>query len=83
MSGSRIGVRVSVPEPLSAGLQLVVRLVPGSGADPAVPGEDFVDEPQDVTVSQGEVSADAWFHLLYNPDMQTARSLSVQVSLAG
>ena len=81
-SGSRIGVRVSVPEPLSADLQLVVRLVPGSGADPAVPGEDFVDEPQDVTISQGEVSADAWFQLLYNPDMQAARSLSVEVSLA-
>ena len=82
-SGSRIGVRVSVPEPLSAGLHLVVRLVPGSGADPAVPGEDFVDEPQDVTISQGEVSADAWFQLLYNSDMQSARSLSVEVSLSG
>ena len=81
-SGSRIGVRVSVPEPLSADLQLVVRLVPGSGADPAVPGEDFVDEPRDVTIRQGDESADAWFQLLFNGDMETARSLSAEVSLA-
>ena len=81
-SGSRIGVRVSIPEALSADLQLAVRLVPGSGTDPAVPGEDFVDEPQDVTIRQGEVSADTWFELLYNADMPSARSLSVEVSLA-
>ena len=82
-SGSRIGVRVSIPEPLSTDLRLVVRLVPGSGTNPAVPGEDFVDEPQDVTISRGEVSADAWFQLLHNAGMQSARSLSVEVSLAG
>lgn len=82
-TGSRIGVRVSVTEPLSADLRLVVRLVPGSGANPAVPGEDFVDELRDVTIRQGETSADAWFRLLHNAGMETARSLGVDVSLAG
>lgn len=81
-SGSRIGVRVSIPEPLSADLRLVVRLVPGSGADPAVPGEDYVDEPRDVTILQGDLSVDAWFQLLHNAEMQTDRSLAVEVSLA-
>ena len=81
-SGSRIGVRVSVPEPLSADLRLVVWLVPGGGADPAVPDEDFVDEPRDVTIRLGETSVDAWFQLLHNADMETARSLAVEVSLA-
>ena len=82
MSGSNIGVRVSISEPLSADLELVVRLVPGSGTDPAVPGEDFVDDPNFVTIEQGEVQADAWFQLLHNSNMETARSLAVEVSLA-
>ena len=82
-TGSRIGVRVSVPQPLSEDLRLVVRLVPGNGTNPAVPGEDFVDEPKEVTIRQNEVSADTWFQLLHNGDMQTARSLAVVVSKAG
>lgn len=82
-TGSRIGVRVSVPQPLSEDLRLVVRLVPGSGANPAVPGEDFVDVSREVTIRQNEASADTWFQLLYNGDMQTARSLAVEVSNAG
>lgn len=81
-TGSRIGVRVSVPEPLSEDLRLVVRLVPGSGDNPAVPSEDFVDEPHYLTIQQGELSADAWLQLLHNADMQTARSLAVEVAPA-
>ena len=82
-TGSRIGVRVSVAEPVSESLRLVVRLVPGSGADPAVPGVDFVDESREVTIERNGTSADAWFQLLHNGDMQTARSLAVEVSSAG
>ena len=81
-TGSRIGVRVSVPEPLSADLQLAVHLAPGSGPNPAVPGQDFVDTPHAVTIEQGEISADVWIQLLHNADMQTARSLAVEVTLA-
>lgn len=80
-SGSRIGVRVSIPAPLSEDLRLVLRLVPGSGDNPAVPGTDFVDEPQEVTIAQGEISAAARFQLLHNADLQTDRSLAVSVSL--
>ncbi|MXX89540.1 MAG: hypothetical protein F4213_20300 [Boseongicola sp. SB0677_bin_26] len=81
-TGSRIGVRISIPDPLSEDLRLVVRLVPGSGDNPAVPGEDFVDEPHHVTIKQGEVAADTSLRLLHNDDMQLARSLAVEVSLA-
>lgn len=81
-TGSRIGVSVSNPEPLSEDLRLVLRLVPGSGDNPAVSGEDFVDTPHDVTIEAGELSADVWIQLLQNGDMQTARSLAVEVSLA-
>ncbi|MYA87503.1 MAG: hypothetical protein F4X97_03460 [Boseongicola sp. SB0662_bin_57] len=79
-TGSRIGVRISIPEPLSDDLRLVVRLVPGSGTDPAVPGEDFVDEQHHVTIEQGDLTADAWLQLLHNSDMETARSLAVEVA---
>lgn len=79
-TGSKIGVRVSMPAPLSEDLSIVLRLAPGSGSNPAMPGEDFVDEPQQVTIVQGETSATAHFRLLHNADMQTARSLAVTVS---
>ena len=59
-----------------------MRLVPGSGDNPAVPSEDFVDEPHYLTIQQGELSADAWLQLLHNADMQTARSLAVEVAPA-
>ncbi len=80
-TGSNIGVRVSIPAPLAEDLSLVVRLAPGGGGNPAVPGEDFVDEPQQVTIAQGETSATAHFQLLHNDGLQTARSLAVTVSL--
>ena len=79
-TGSRVGVRVSVPEPADADLRLSVRLVPGGGPDPAVPGEDFADGAHEVTVARGRRSADVWILLLHNPDLRTDRSLSVEVT---
>ena len=79
-TGGRVGVRVSVPEPPDADLRLSVRLVPGDGPDPAVPGEDFADEPHEVTIARGRTSADVWIRLLHNPDLRTDRSLSVEVT---
>ena len=80
-TGSNIGVRVSIHAPLSEDLSLVLRLAPGSGSDPAVPGEDFVDEPQQVTIAQGNTSATAYFQLLHNDGLRTDRGLAVTVSL--
>ena len=80
-TGSSIGVRISIPAPLSEHLRLVLRLVPGSGSNPAVPGQDFVDEPQKATIAQGETSATAYFQLLHNAKLKSNRSLAVAVSL--
>lgn len=82
VTGSNISVRVSISAPLSEDLPLVLRLAPGSGSNPAVPGEDFADEAQNVTIAQGETSATAYFQLLNNAGLQTDRSLAVTVSLA-
>ena len=79
-TGSRVGVRVSVAEPPDADLRLSVRLVPGGGPDPAVPGEDFADGAHEVTIARGRRSADVWILLLHNPDLRTDRSLSVEVT---
>ncbi len=81
-SGGDSRVRVSIPAALSADLRLVLRLAPGSGDNPAVAGEDFVDEPVEVTITRGETSAEASFRLLHNAGLQTPRTLAVEVSLA-
>ncbi len=81
-SGSDSSVRVSIPAALSEDLHLVLRLAPGSGENPAVAGEDFVDEPIEVTIVRGETSAEASFRLLHNAGLQTPRTLAVEVSLA-
>ena len=81
-SGAEIGVEVYIPAPLSSDLRLEVRLVPGDGANPAVPGVDYVDEPTEVTIRAGSTTARARVRLLANPAMQEARSLSAEVSPA-
>ena len=81
-SGAEIGVEVYIAAPLSSDLQLEVRLVPGDGANPAVPGVDYVDEPTEVTIRAGATTARARIRLLANPAMQEARSLSAEVSPA-
>ncbi len=79
-SGESIKVQVSLSVPASAEIRLQVRLVPGDGENPAVPGEDYVDEPVEVTISQGRTSTVATLQLLRNDFMTDARSLGVTVS---
>ena len=45
-------------------------------------GEDFVDEPVEVTIARGETSAEASFRLLHSAGLQASRTLAVEVSLA-
>ena len=81
-SGGDARVRVSIPAALSEDLHLVLRLAPGSGDNPAVAGEDFVDEPIGVTIIGGQTAAEASVRLLRNTGMRTPRTLAVEVSLA-
>lgn len=81
-SGAEIGIEAYIPAPLPSDLRLVVRLVPGDGANPAVPGVDYVDEPTEVTIRAGATTARATIRLLSNPAMREARSLSAEVSPA-
>ena len=82
-SGDEIEVEVSLSAPASEDVRLTVRLAPGSGDNPAVPGEDYVDEPATVTIREGATSERVTFQLLDNPDLHTGRTLSVDVTRAG
>ena len=82
-SGESIKVQVSLSAPASEDIPLLVSLVPGEGDNPAVPGEDYLDEPVEVTISHGTTSSVATFQLLRNDNMTEARSLGVTVSRIG
>lgn len=79
-TGGTVQVEVALSSPASKETRLAVRLVPGAGDNPAVPGEDYVDETMEIVIPQGESSAVASFRLLHNPSLQSARSLSVTVT---
>ena len=81
-TGAEIGVEVSIPAPLPDDLRLELRLEPGDGDNPAVAGEDFVDEPVAVAIPAGSTAAQVSIRLLRNAGLQSGRSLSVAVSLA-
>lgn len=81
-TGGTVRVEIVLSSPAKTDTPLQVRLVPGGGSNPAVPGEDYVDEAVDVTIGEGETSAVARFRLLNNPDLKMARSLSVTVTAA-
>jgi hypothetical protein len=79
-SGEAIKVQVTLSAPASEDIRLLVQLVPGEGENPAVPGEDFLDEPVAITIRHGTTSGVAAIQLLRNSDMTEARSLGVTVS---
>ena len=81
-SGESIKVQVSISAQASEDIRFLVSLVPGEGDNPAVPGEDYIDEPVEVTISQGTDSNVATFQLLRNEDLLENRSLGVTVSQA-
>ena len=82
-SGEEINVEITLSAPVSEAIRLLVQLVPGEGDNPAVPGEDYLDEPVEVSIGQGATSGVATIQLLRNADMTEARSLGVTVSLVG
>ena len=78
-SGSAIGLRASIPEAQTTDIRVSVKLAPGTGANPAVAGVDFADEPIEIVIPAGQVSVSMMVDLLVNPDVQAGRSLKVVV----
>ena len=82
-TGDEIGVEVSLSAPATEDVRVSVRLVPGGGDNPAVPGVDYVDEPVIVTIPEGDTSRRVAFQLLDNPALDTDRTLDVEVTYTG
>ena len=78
-TGGQIVVQVTLPGPVSEDTRVYVQLMPGDGDNPAVPGEDYVDEAIEVLIASGQSTGTATIELLHNPDMTEVRSLSAVV----
>ena len=76
-SGDAVRVEVSLSEVATEYVRVEVRLVPGVGDHPAVPGEDFFDVPVEVTIPQGSTSAAVSIPLPRNENLEHVRSLGV------
>ena len=77
VSGEALQVKLSLPVAAPEDVQVSVRLAPGSGANPAVPGLDFHDEIITATIRQGEKDAVVSLPLIRNDDMRKPRSLRI------
>ena len=80
-SGDMVELEVVLASVAEADTTLEVRLVPGSGDNPAVPGVDFIDQPVQLVISQGASSGRVSIQLLRNDDQQENHSLGATVSL--
>ena len=80
-SGGVVQLEVELAAPATSDTRVSVRLVPGNGDNPAVAGEDFVDDPVEATILKGQTSVTVSISLLENNDMQETRSLSATVSV--
>ena len=80
-SGDSILLEVVLSSPAPEDIAVEVRLVPGAGGNPAVPGQDFVDEPVRLTISAGASTGRVSVQLLRNNGLGENRSLSATVSL--
>ena len=80
-SGESIRIEVTIPRAVNQDTRLEIRLIPGEGGNPAVPGEDFIHEPVYTTIRKGETKSEATLQLILNPDMTAPRALSAKAFL--
>ena len=79
-SGDAIRLEVVLPAAAPKDIRVEVRLTPGSGPNPAVAGEDFVDEPVPLTIPAGAARGRVSVRLLSNDGQRENRSLGATVS---
>ena len=76
-SGKTLQVKLSIPVAAPEDVRVRVRLAPGGGANPAVPGEDFHDEIITATIRRGARDTVVSLPLIRNDEMQKPRSLRI------
>ena len=77
VSGETLQARLSLPVAAPEDVLVRVRLIPGDGDNPAVPGEDFHDEIIEATIRRGEMNTLVSLPIIRNNDMQKPRSLRI------
>lgn len=82
-TGSEIQLQAALPAPASRDTQILVKLAPGNGANPAVPGVDYKDAPIELLIRAGEATATVTVALLHNPGMTAERALNVVAYSSG
>ena len=77
VSGETLQARLSLPVAAPEDVRIMVRLAPGDGDNPVVPGEDFHDEIITATIRRGETSTLVSLPLIRNDEMTTPRGLKI------
>lgn len=77
-TGSEIRLQAKLPAAAPHDTRIVVRLVPGDGPHPAVPGVDYKDAPIELLIGAGQTTATATVVLINNPGMTAGRSLRLE-----
>ena len=76
-SGKALQVKLSIPVAAPEDVRVRVRLVPGGGENPAVPGEDFRDKIITATIRRGARDTVVSLPLIRNDEMRKPRSLRI------
>lgn len=77
ISGESLKVKLSLPVKATADVRMRVRLAPGSGPNPVVPGEDFHDKIIEATIRRGETHALISIPFIRNDNMRSPRSFRI------
>lgn len=77
VSGEMLQVKLSLPVTAPEDVEMGVRLAPGGGENPAVPGIDFHDEIIPATILRGARDTVVSIPLIHNGGMRKPRSLRI------
>ena len=77
VSGEALRVKLSLPVAAPEDVRVRVRLAPGGGANPVVPGVDFHDEIITATIRRGAKDTVVSLPLIRNDGMRKPHSLKI------
>ena len=77
VSGEALRVKLSLPVEAPEDVRVRVRLAPGDGANPAIPGVDFHEGIIEATIRRGDMDTVVTFPLIRNNDIRKPRSLKI------
>ena len=82
-TGTTIRIEAYLSAPAENDLRILVQLSPGSGDNPAIPGEDFSTEPIEIVITQGSTAGIAAVDMPHNPDNKSTRRIRAEIIKVG